>query len=63
LRGRRRSSTWSNASWPSWASGSTRRHLGWTRDFRTARGCRPNLFAPLSALRALKRELRLRALR
>ena len=22
-----------------WVSGSTQRHLGWTRDFRTARGC------------------------
>jgi hypothetical protein len=29
----------------SWVSGSTQRHLGWTRDFRTALGCRPVLCA------------------
>jgi len=29
--------------------GSTQRHLGWTRDFRTALGCRPNLLAPFCA--------------
>jgi hypothetical protein len=27
--------------------GSTQRHLGWTRDLRTALGCRPTLLAPL----------------
>jgi hypothetical protein len=30
-----------------WVFGSTQRHLGWTRDFRTALGCRPKFLTPL----------------
>jgi hypothetical protein len=29
-----------------WVFGSTQRHLGWMRDFRTALGCRPDFLAP-----------------
>jgi len=40
--------------------GSTQRHLGWTRDFRTALGCRRNnLLAPLlRTYVALRRRLK-----
>ena len=34
-----------------WVFGSTQRHLGWTRDFRTALGCRPKFLAILWAPR------------
>ena len=33
-----------------WVSGSTQRHLEWTRDFRTALGCRPVFFRPFDML-------------
>jgi hypothetical protein len=32
-----------------WAIESKEHHLGWTRDFRTARGCRPEFLAPLDS--------------
>jgi hypothetical protein len=31
-----------------WVFGSTQRHLVWTRDFRTALGCRPDFLESLS---------------
>jgi hypothetical protein len=38
-----------NGDYRPWVSGSTQRHLGWTRDFRTALGCRPDFLAPFFA--------------